>query len=138
MLKEILIGLLVASNTVLAGAEIKSDTKPKYECDITYGVVLDIEKNGRVCVDADPTYNYISYKEIDANPGEVIKTYTFINEYGEIEYRFDKVCPISIDRYEGDDRTYAIFEILDGNDMVMGEIPLDAFPEVPDEYTHAR
>lgn len=139
MLNEMLIGLLIASSTMSAGAStgIKSDINPKYECEIVYGVVLDAEKNGRICVDADPIYNYISYKGLDVRPGEVVKTYTFLDECGDVEYRFDEVCPIFVDRYEGDDRVYAIFEILDGNDTVMGEIPLDIFSEVPDEYTHA-
>lgn len=131
---KMLIGLLVASSTMLTGVKAEADAKPKYECDIIYGVVLDAEKNGRVVVDADPEYNYISYRGVDAKPGEVVKTYAFVDEYGDVEYRFDEVCPIFVDRYEGEDTEYVVFEILDGNNTVMGECPSSIFVDAPNLY----
>lgn len=92
------------------------------EVETIYGIVLNEQGDGKIVVNADEEYNYISYKSVeDAEIGDCIKTIC-VNIDGECEYRYDTIVETCIDRYEGDDANeYCVFEIKDGENIIMGE-----------------
>lgn len=108
----LLAGLMLVGGTNTTSVEVRTD----------YGIVLNEQGDGKIVVDADPQYNYISYKNMaDIEIGDCIKTIS-VNINGECEYRYDTIVETCIDRYEGDDiNEYCVFEIKDGNKIIMGE-----------------
>ena len=114
-LAGLLAGLMLMGNTnatPVRSVEVRTD----------YGIVLNEQGDGKIVVDADDYYNYISYRNVaGAETGDCVKTVS-INVNGECEYRYDTIVETCIDRYEGDDiNEYCIFEIWDNNNIVMGE-----------------
>ena len=68
----------------------------------TYGVVLNEQGDGMELREdkitpIDPYYNYISYRGIDAKPGQIIITVATLDEYGDWEDRRDFPTTESVD-----------------------------------------
>ena len=65
------------------------------------GVVLDTDGNGRILNTDDPYYNYISYRGVSLNPGDIIVTYCIYDPSTDAEddimERFDTIICNSIE-----------------------------------------
>jgi hypothetical protein len=84
MIKRAFLGIIAA--VVVFGTTYQPDTQK------IYGIVLNEDGDGIVVnpesmEPVDDYYNYISYKGIDAAPGDIIITEEIINEDGEVEKR---------------------------------------------------
>ena len=128
---------------VLAGLMLTNGAT-SVELRTDYGIVLNEQGDGKIVVDADEYYNYISYRGVKGTEiGDCVKTIS-ININGECEYRYDTIVETCIDRYEGDDANeYCVFEILDGENIVMGEcyaweyvdaVNVDEYKEIHDVW----
>lgn len=127
---NILIGVLTGLMLINGASSI--------ETNVEYGIVMNEQGDGKIVVNADDYYNYISYSNIEGvEIGDCIKT-TNININGECEYRYDEIVETRIDRYEGDDiNEYCIFEIHDDGDIITGECSASTYINAVnmDEYS---
>lgn len=131
-----LVGVLAGVMMANANATPINTNVKSVEVETVYGIVLNAEGDGKIVVDADPYYNYISYSGVDAEVGDCIKTIC-VNVNGECEYRYDTVVETCIDRYEGDDiNEYCVFEIHDGENTVMGECYAWEFINATNKYDY--
>lgn len=74
-----LLAALIAA-AVLAGAPV--GTRSEYDVELNVGIVLDDEQNGKVIAaqgyELDPDYSYISYRDTDAQPGDIVLTICYL------------------------------------------------------------
>lgn len=62
-------------------------------CEIVLGQCQDSDQNGRIFTNSE--YNYISYRDTDAKPGDIVITFDLLNPFNnycdDIVFRADKV-----------------------------------------------
>lgn len=133
-----LVTLLMTGLFLTPTAPTTGDTvveESPYSVDVVYGVCVTADGDGELLDTEDEEwgeYNYISYRYVDGvEVGDVVKTVLF-NENGECVERYDQIMNGFVD---WDERWNTVYEITDGNDTIIGTLPLTSFDTYP-LYNH--